>query len=198
VRLANSLQQTCLFDSVISLVCRAQGSACTSTSPSLSRTVISPRPSRRQSDLLAAIAFWNGASGTARHRDIDNVRDCLAFDALVKQRQRKTGLELDHDRVLVTTHRDNICCADLALDDVALAFEQGFDRSIKLCFPGFGSGHDCLLKGVAEALQSQVYVWHAPLTELNQIRTVQPAKGQKAAPRYQVAIFPCQAADKVI
>jgi hypothetical protein len=166
----------------------------------LSRTVISPSPSRRQSDLVGRDRLLEpGASGTARHRDVDNVGDRLAFDRLVKQRQRKTGLELDHDRVLVTTHRDHIGGADLALDLVALAFEQGFDRSIKFCFPGFGSGHDCLLKGVAEALQSQVYVWHAPLTALNQIRTgLQPAKGQKAAPGCQVAIFPCQAADKVI
>ena len=73
----------------------------------------------------------------ARHGNINSVGNRLPLNALVKQRQREPGLEFDHDRILFPTDGDNVSCPDLALDRIALSFEQGFHRRIEICFARF-------------------------------------------------------------
>ena len=53
---------------------------------------------------------------------------------LVKQGQRKAGFQFDNHRLFIATAGDHVGGTHLALDLIALTFQQGFDRRVKVSF----------------------------------------------------------------
>ena len=54
-------------------------------------------------------------------------RSGLPRDALMKQRQRKAGLQFNNQRLLTLTHSNNIRRTDLALDHIPLPLKHPLD-----------------------------------------------------------------------
>ena len=59
-------------------------------------------------------------------------------------------LQLDDDRRLVTAHAHDIAAADLALDLVALRYEQGLHRGIEV---GLGYSMSAVMMASAAAIE---------------------------------------------
>ena len=84
------------------------------------------------------ISGLSGASGPprrmplgSRDREIDPLRQRQPVDALQYQRQVEAQFELDDDRRLVAAPGDEVAASDLALDLVALPFEELLYRRIE-------------------------------------------------------------------
>ena len=67
----------------------------------------------------------------SRHRQIDPLGQRQPVDALQHQWQVEAQFELDHDRRLVAAPGDEVAASDLALDLVALTFEELLYRRIE-------------------------------------------------------------------
>ncbi len=68
------------------------------------------------------------------HCQINLITDFHACDALMKQRQRKAQLQLDHHRRLRPADRHNIRRPNFGFHHIPLIFQKGFDGRIKVGF----------------------------------------------------------------
>ena len=93
-----------------------------------------PQPQPAAQGLVVLQGFPKTATGAARHTHIDGVAQAQPVNSLVEQGQRKASFQLDNHRLFIATAGDHVGCTHLALDLIALAFQQGFDGRIKLGF----------------------------------------------------------------
>ena len=87
------------------------------------------------------VALPSGASCRDASRDPHLVAGRCAIDGLQDELEIEAHLELadDDDRRVALFHRDEVAATDLALDDEAEGFEEGFDGRIERRFQNTGS-----------------------------------------------------------
>ncbi len=75
------------------------------------------------------------------------IRDCLAFDGLVKQRQGDPGFQFNNNRWFALAQGNHIDRANFTFHLIALAFQQAFNRQVEVGFPYCGLGRRLLVHG---------------------------------------------------